>query len=570
MVEVKRRQDAFDLDGLSYINIENIHIFAATIHTNASSHNLDIKNLSAKYVSEQMLNPIGWLDSIATTGIIILGYNNILQNSSINWSSGNGVYVGGANNLVLYCTIANTDYAGVDEAAITVVGANQQLLHNTIHDTGRDGIRDSFAMNLRIEYNTIHDIGHQTTDLGAIYDYGSDSHGTVIAYNTISNIKTGGYGGDGIYLDNGSADYVVHDNVLTNVQIPIKLNPPSYSNTVYNNTVNGKKIIKSSSGGGSPKSSPITYKNSTSILTTLGTTGGFKSAGMGITNSGEVVGNSESGATASAFFFNNNVMSAVQPFGGLSGNADAVNASGQFVGEAFNSAGNEHAYLDSNGAVKNLARPSRRYQQQRLRHQLRRSNRGRVLWFRLHRARLPLFGARMQSLGTLGGTISQAFALNDAAIVVGASSCSGEMSQHAFSWKAGKMTDLGTLGGANSFATAINASGQIAGASQIAGNGAYRAFLYVNGKMKNLGSLKGFNNSVATGIDSAGDVVGYAYNSDTSTPHAFIYRNGVMTDLNSRIPANTGWTVVSARPSMIRIRSRGLSATPHFGRVAIF
>lgn len=546
VVEVKQRQYAFDLDGLSFINIKNIHIFAATIDTNASSHNLDLDNISAEYVSEEMLNPVGWLNSIPTTGIILLGWDNILQDSTINWSSGNGVYVGGSDNSVQYCTITNTDYAGTDQAAITVVGANHQILHNTIRFTGRDGIRDSYSTNLRIEFNNISDIGLQTTDLGAIYDYGNDSHGTVIAFNTISNIHTGGYGGDGIYLDNGSADFVVYGNVLTNVQIPFKLNPPSFNNTLYNNTVNGVKIANSYSGGGSPAAGPVTFKGAAATLTTLGTTGGFKSSGQDINDSGQVVGDSDGAANSPAFLFSNNVMTAVLPAGSLSGAANAINASGQFVGQAFNSAGDNLAWLDSGGAITSLgALPgdtnSDAYAI---------NSAGQVAGVSygpdsVSRAFFYSAGV-MQSLGTLGGNISQAFALNNSATVVGASTLWGDSSQHAFSWTAGKMTNLGTLGGSNSLATAINASGQIAGASQITGNGAYHAFLDANGKMKDLGILPGFQNTIATGIDSAGDVVGYAFNSNTSTPHAFLYRNGKMIDLNSLIPANTGWTVTSA------------------------
>ncbi|HWE03253.1 MAG TPA: right-handed parallel beta-helix repeat-containing protein [Tepidisphaeraceae bacterium] len=545
VVEAKRRRYALDLNGLSYIDIKNVHLFAATIETSASSHNIDINGISAKYVSEQMLNPIGWLNSVPTTGILLLGSGNTLQNSVINWSSGNGVYVGGSNNIVESCTITNTDYAGVDEAAITVVGSNQQLLYNTIHDTGRDGIRDSFSTNLRIEHNTLSNIGHQTTDLGAIYDYGNDSHGTVIAYNTISNIKTGGYGGDGIYLDNGSADFVVHDNVLNNVQIPIKLNSPSYSNSVYNNTVNGKKVAGGSSGGGSPAAGPITYKSKGATLVTLGTTGGFKSAGQGINNGGQVVGDSQGAANAPAFVDVNDTMSAVLPFATITAQANAMNASGQFVGQAF-TGGNDVAYLDSKGAITNLgALPGDTTSDAAAINAS-----GQIAGVSygadsIARAFLYSKGA-MQSLGTLGGSISQAFGVNDSVVVVGDSTLAGDASERAFSWKAGKMTSLGTLGGANSFATAINASGQIAGSSQISGNGAYHAFLDVNGKMKDLGVLSGYKNTIATAIDSAGDVVGYAYNTDTGTTHAFLYRNGVMIDLNSRLPANTGWTVMNA------------------------
>ncbi len=52
-------------------------------------------------------------------------------------------------------------------------------------------------------------------------------------------------------------------------------------------------------------------------------------------------------------------------------------------------------------------------------------------------------------LGTLGGSFSIAFDINNAGRVSGAATLPGE-NQHAFAWERGHMTDLGTLGGPNS------------------------------------------------------------------------------------------------------------------------
>ena len=77
-----------------------------------------------------MLNPIGWLNGDATTGIIIQGTNNILQNSTILHSSGDGVFLGGSFNTVENCTVAYADYAGNDEAGITLL----RLQRNPDHE----------------------------------------------------------------------------------------------------------------------------------------------------------------------------------------------------------------------------------------------------------------------------------------------------------------------------------------------------------------------------------------------------------------------------------------------------
>ena len=542
LVEAKHRQYAFELSGLSYINIRNVHIFAASIDTNSRTNHVNISGITASYVSQQMINPIGWINDAAITGIMLLGSNNILQSSTIQYSSGNGVYLGGSDNIVQSCAIANTDYSGVDEAAITLVGQNNQILSCTIHDTGRDGILDSDATNARIEFNKIYNIGNQTTDLGAIYDYGTDSHGTIIASNTISNVHTGGFGGDGIYLDNGSADYIVHNNTISSVDIPIKLNPPTYSNSVYNNIINGKLIAKTNSAGGTPASGPATYKGTSANFTTLGTLGGFKSSAAGINGSGEVVGNSMTGTGNAAFYYAMK-MNAI----GSAAGANAVNSAGQIVGSTPTSGGPDtlprlqRKDHDAPGFLPGDSPSGASYAINTLRpdcrHFIRPDGIGRAFLYG---------GGAVKALGTLGGKVSEAFGINNAGTVIGAATLPGDRDERAFAWFAGTMTDLGTLGGSSSYALGINNAGQIVGTSLISGNGAFHAFLYSGGTMHNLGTLSGFKNAVATGIDSAGDVVGYAYNSDTSQSHAFLYRKGAMVDLNNLIAKNTGWTLTSA------------------------
>lgn len=64
-------------------------------------------------------------------------------------------------------------------------------------------------------------------------------------------------------------------------------------------------------------------------------------------------------------------------------------------------------------------------------------------------------------------------------------------------------TDLGTLGGSRSDAHAINNRGQVVGDSDTATPGMPHPFLYTNGQMQDIGTLGG-NSSIAYGINDHG------------------------------------------------------------------
>lgn len=136
-------------------------------------------------------------------------------------------------------------------------------------------------------------------------------------------------------------------------------------------------------------------------------------------------------------------------------------------------------------------------------------------------------------LGTLGGTYSYAYGLNNAGVVAGGAATASQLGglfQTAFLWDGGPPINLGTLGGpacpaCNSEAGGPNANGVSAVVSETAnldknnedfcGFGTNRqclAAIWKEGALKALPTLRGGNNAQALWINGQGLVVGVSEN----------------------------------------------------------
>jgi len=261
IVDVKRRDFAFDLSGLAYITVKDFNIFAATITMRDARHCI-VDHVNVKYVShfrESLPNAWGlnydraidrqrWtLAGVGYSGIIMTGSGNQLVNSQIAYSSHNGVVAWGDNHRIQNNIVHHMNYSGSRMAGIYANGTGIVIRRNTVHTAGREIVLGEFLRASQLEYNDLYRGMLLTTDGGIFYTQRVHGEGTSIAYNWIHDSHASDFA-NGIYLDNAAGGYTIHHNAIWNIPAScitisaeafVDTSGKTYSgddNAVYNNS----------------------------------------------------------------------------------------------------------------------------------------------------------------------------------------------------------------------------------------------------------------------------------------------------------------------------------------------
>ncbi len=247
--EVRSRDYAFDIFDKDYIQIKNLNIYGASIRLTHCNYCLidGCSNIYADYdAPTELYDYYNWTGrdnsteeyrlnyQRKTVNIQISGTYNKIQNCLVAYTLKDGITLSGRHNIVYNNVIHDVAGYGDYYGCLTLYGIDNQVLYNTMYNSGRFLIR---VMDTRgnISYNDMSNFGKMGLDLGGVYAYRLNGQGYIMSYNYIHNDVTNAKE-KGLYLDNYCRQFTLHHNIIQGIYTSIVLNSFSLENKVYHNT----------------------------------------------------------------------------------------------------------------------------------------------------------------------------------------------------------------------------------------------------------------------------------------------------------------------------------------------
>ncbi|WP_135550405.1 right-handed parallel beta-helix repeat-containing protein [Paenibacillus cymbidii] len=231
-VEAKRREYAFDLRGLAYIEIAGIDVRGASITTEDASHctiaRSRVVGIDRYFTDRQTIYG-------RTKGIELGGSDNTIRDSEISLFEGIGVNVSGQRNSVINCHIHDGNFEASYASLLWMTGQRHFVSHCTIARAGRTLVSGVFGRCV-VQYCDISHANALTKDSGIIYLFNHDFDNSEFHHNWLHD-NLSPHLSFGFYMDAWTSGANFFNNVVWNIpHHGLHLNRPLQRTLIYNNT----------------------------------------------------------------------------------------------------------------------------------------------------------------------------------------------------------------------------------------------------------------------------------------------------------------------------------------------
>ncbi|AWG22709.1 hypothetical protein FFWV33_14830 [Flavobacterium faecale] len=239
LVEVTSRLNVAEITR-DYIHFNKLNFFGGMI-TIKGNHN-EITNCMVKHGSDKLITNLTGA-ALSDAAIQVLnGSNNTIEKCVLESGTVNGIIISKdaednriENNIIQYF---NT--IGIHAQLLNSSGARNKILKNSFYGSARDGVKVT-GDDSEFAYNHVQKCLISGADGGLFYVTGRSIPVNVEVHHNwfhdAYGAKHAGKKAVGIYLDNNAAGYIVHHNVVWDIEWGgLHLNWNAVKNEIYNNT----------------------------------------------------------------------------------------------------------------------------------------------------------------------------------------------------------------------------------------------------------------------------------------------------------------------------------------------
>jgi hypothetical protein len=211
-VEAGSAPAALTLNGLSYVTVKGLSVRGGWLSLQSSNY-CTIQNCHL-WAPNWTRTANGYLPWPPLGGVDVSGNGNLVQGGSVRLAGRSGIHVDGNLNTVRQVTIEDSAWNWTNDCGIYLTGADQTVIEScTIRRTAAGGM--SLTPRSRALSNLVEDSCLFNEDCGNIGAWNTDGAGAEIAGNVIRGNQA--RWGAGIYLDYGSRNFNLHDNLIEHI-----------------------------------------------------------------------------------------------------------------------------------------------------------------------------------------------------------------------------------------------------------------------------------------------------------------------------------------------------------------